>query len=278
MSRRIVPGMFCVGLVLCSMLITTRLWASRPPARVPNLLGHWDGFFLETDDGPVIGEVRSDVTGQVHREIEGQGTLLALDSPTLLDAYHFRATVAADDLIAGAGRDKAGRLVIQGALDIFPGVQGNAGIWDPDLRFDSVRGRPSQVSATLLHPFPDANAPDIGDYAAEGPFLGLTDPTFSGTGVMMTMPLDRGSYPGTFTFESSSNLQPAFSWPVRVTTSADRQFVMIGQGKTGRMSYVGSVITQNGSPSEIWGIARLALEDGRVLYNTINFNLTSLNR
>jgi hypothetical protein len=277
MSRRSVPGMFCVGMVLCSVLIATRLWASWPPNRVPDLRGHWDGFFLAADNGGVRGLVGSDITGQLHREIKGEG-LLALEDQTPLEFYIFKATVAADNVIAGTGRSTTGRVVVRGGLQTFAGVQGDAGIWDPDLRFVPARGRPLPVGATLLHPFPDDNAPNLGGYAADGSFQGLTDPTFRGAGTMSFGTPDRGGVPGSFAFiPTNADLHPAFSWPIRATTSGNRQFVMIGQGKTGRMSYIGSVITRNGSPSEVWGIARLSLLDGQVLYNAINFNLRVLN-
>lgn len=276
MRRRIVPWTFSLGMVLCSLLVATRLWASLPPPRVPHLSGHWDGFFLEIHDEPMIGLVRSDITRQARRLTEGQGRLFTLDGRTLLDAYHFSATVSDDNSVAGTGRDRLGRVFIDGGLDIFPGVDGDAGIWAPDLLFVPARGTQTQVSAILLHPFADAHAPNIGAHVADGAFHGLSDPSFSGTAVMKLMARERGSYPGTFTFTPAANLEPAFSWPVRVTTSASRQFIMIGQGKTGRMSYIGSVITQNGSPSEMWGIAKLSLADGRVIYNAYNATLTSV--
>jgi hypothetical protein len=105
------------------------------------------------------------------------------------------------------------------------------------------------------------------------------DPTFQGTSKMVLEPLDRGSFPGSFSFNSINiSVHPSFSWQARATTSANGRFIMIGQGKTGNMSYNGAIITRRGSPSEMWGIARLSLLDGRLLYNTINFNLTQLNQ
>src|SRR5262249_18126062 len=123
------------------------------------------------------------------------------------------------------------------------------------------------------------NAPDLGGYAALGRFQGHTDPKFSGTGVMMFGSLERGSFPGSFAFTPDDpNLQIPFSWPVRTTTSADGKFIMVGEGKTGRMSYNGAIIIRGGSPSAIWGIAKVSFLDGRVLYNAYNATLTSLNQ
>jgi hypothetical protein len=278
MRRRFVPALFWVGMVLCSVLTATRVWAHRPPHRVPDLRGHWDGFFLATNDGGVVGLVGSDITGQLHRKIEGEG-LLGLEGQPPLESYDFRATVAADNVIAGTGQSTTGRVIVRGGLQTFAGAQGVAGIWDPDLLFVPARGRPVRVGATLLHPFPDDNAPDLGGYAAQGPFQSQTDPTFSGTGVMTFGSLERGSFPGSFAFTPSDpDLQAPFSWPTRTTTSADGKFIMVGQGKTGRMSYNGAIIIRGGSPSAIWGIAKLSLLDGRVLYNTYNATLTSVDR
>jgi hypothetical protein len=141
-----------------------------------------------------------------------------------------------------------------------------------------VLGSASLVGATLLHPFPDVDAPDIAGQTA-GTFLPLTPPGFSGRGVMTLSPRDRGSFSGRFDFIPTSAQQSGFSWPVRATTSGDNQFIMVGQGKTGRMLYIGSVITsRDGSPSEIWGIARISLENGQTLFNTYNAVFTSFNR
>ena len=275
MSRRIIPGTFWVGMLLCSLPIAATLWASGPPDRVPDLRGHWDGFFLEADHGGVRGLVVSDITGQLRREIEGEG-LLALEDQTPLESYVFRATVAADDVVAGTGPSATGRVVVRGGLQTVAGARGDAGIWDPDLRFVPARGGPVPVGATLLHPFPDDNAPNLGGYTADGSFQGLTDPTFRGTAVMSFGTPDRGGFPGSFTFiPTNAGLHPAFSWPLRATTSGNGRFLMIGQGLTGRMSYTGAIITRGGSPSELWGIARLSFLDGQVLYNTYNSTLSS---
>ncbi|HEU5118799.1 MAG TPA: hypothetical protein VFT74_19560, partial [Isosphaeraceae bacterium] len=141
-----------------------------------------------------------------------------------------------------------------------------------------TRTRPVQISSTLLHPFPVDDAPNIGDMTAFGRFEGLTDTSLQGSGVMMFNSLDdRGAYPGSFGFiPDDPNRHAAFSWPIRATTAADGQFLMIGQGKSGSMTYVGTVITQNGSPSELWGIARLSFLNGRVLYNAYNCSFTPL--
>ena len=103
MSRRIVPGTFWVGMLLCSLLIATKLWASGPPHRVPDLRGHWDGFFLAADNGGVVGLVGSEITGQFEREIEGEG-LLGLEGQPPLESYGLRATVAADNVHSTSDR------------------------------------------------------------------------------------------------------------------------------------------------------------------------------
>src|SRR5690348_15518166 len=220
MRRRIVPGLFWVGMVLCSVLTATRLRAQWPPDRVQDFRGHWDGFFLAADNGGVVGLVGSDITAQLRREFEGEGQL-GLEGQPPLESYIFRATVAADDVIAGTGRSTTGRVVVGGELQTFAGVQGVAGTWDPDLLFVPVQGRPVRLGATLLHPFADENAPDLAGLAFRGPFQGRTDPTIRGTAAMMFSWRERGSFPGTFIFTPADpTLQAPFSWPVRATTSA----------------------------------------------------------
>jgi hypothetical protein len=276
MRGRILPGLFWIGVLLSSVLMTTRLQASLPSTRFPNLLGHWDGFVFEVSQGPAVGLIQSDVTGQNQRVIAGQGEVFGLDGQTLLDSYGFRASLETNNTILGNGEDSTGSLAIRGGISLYAGLQGNAAIWDPDFISWPRRGRPNRFRATLLHPFSDLYAPNIGSHSIQGFFRGMTDPAFSGTASMQVMPLQRGSFPGTFTFTPASNSQSGFSWPIRITTSGSSQFVMIGQGKTGKMSYVGSVITKNGTPTELWGIAKLSLIDGRILYNTYNASLRAL--
>lgn len=267
MSRRIVPVTFWVGMLSCAVLLLEP-WAraSGPPARVPNLQGPWDGFIQGG-----LGLAQADITGQDHQRIEGQVDLVGLTQ-----FFDFRGTVS-DNVIAGAGRTATGRVVVRGGIETFEGVTGDAVVWHPEFRFVPVRGRATQVGATLLHPFPDVTTTNIAGRTA-GPFVGQTNRAFSGYGIMDLLPPDRGGFPGTFHFipASTADSQLGFSWPVRATASATGQFIMIGQGKTGGMTYIGSVITsQDGSPTKIWGIARLLFNNGHVLYNTFNANLTA---
>src|SRR5205807_2299727 len=110
-------------------------------------------------------------------------------------------------------------------------------------------------------------------------FQGQTDPTVRGTASMTFIGHERGTFHGNFAFTPTNpSPQAPFSWPVLATTSANGKIIMVGQGKTGKISYNGAIISRGGSPSEIWGIARLSLVDGRVLYNAHNVSVTPGNR
>ena len=103
MGRRIVPGVFWSWMVMCVILLAAGLGASGPGVRVPKVQGAWDGFFLESDNA-LLGRVRSDITSQVHRRVEGRGMLLGLVAGAPSTSYNFGATLAQDNVIAGTGR------------------------------------------------------------------------------------------------------------------------------------------------------------------------------
>jgi hypothetical protein len=275
MRKRLIPGMFCFGVVVCIALTTARTWAAPPLARAPNLKGHWDGFLIPEFMAPLgVDTIRSDVSGQIGPEIAGRGTVTSYDGHTVLDFYQFRAIVSPDDVIAGIGGP--GFQYMAGEVALIQGVQGAAGIWDTEfvsLPPPGSDGGPIRSSATLLRPFPDTHAPSLAGYVAQGSFRSATDPTTTGTAALTLSSANRGAVPGVFAFTPGSHAGTPFSWNVRITTSGKNQFVMIGQGKTGRMAYFGSVIKKNGAPSQLWGVARLAFADGRIVYNTYNADL-----
>jgi hypothetical protein len=274
MSRRIVPGTFWVGILLnVVLLLADRVWASKPSDRVSNLVGAWDGFFQEADSG-ALGLVRSDITGQVHRRIVGDGVLLDLEG-RVLTPYDLSATVAGDDFITGSGKTPTGRVVYQAGLETFAGVAGDAGVQHAQYHFVPVRGRAKGVGATLLHPFPDADAPDISGMGA-GTFKSQFDPNFAGKLFVEILPLDRGSFPGHVDFIPESVGQPSLSWRLRATTSGADRFVMIAQGKTGKLVADGVALPPQGGDGTsifIGGFYRLLLLDGRTDFGAYNFNV-----
>ena len=121
MNRRIVPTVFCVGILLSVVLLFgDRVRAARPPHRVPNLVGTWDGFYQSAGDGGAVGVLRSDITKQEHRRIVGSGVLLDLEGRALFDTINFfRGTVVRDDFITGNGANATGRLVFQADLETY---------------------------------------------------------------------------------------------------------------------------------------------------------------
>jgi hypothetical protein len=284
MSRRIVPETFRAGILACVLLLLAEwVWASKPSAVVPpDLGGPWDGFFQDTDSG-AVGLVRSDLTGQDHRRIMGEGMLLDLMG-NVITPYDLDATVTGADSIVGTGQTPTGRLVYHADLGTFPGVDTGAGVQLARYHFVPVRGGEKGVDATLLHPFMDLDAPDISGMGT-GIFKSQSDPSFTGTIVVNIAPADdRGAFPGHIDLIPDSPGQPRLSWGLRATTggamtSGANRFVVIAQGKTGRFFGDGAVLPHRGdggSPIPVWGVYRIQLIEGRTSYLAINFNVASL--
>jgi hypothetical protein len=289
MNRRIVPGMFCVGILLCVvLLLADGASASRPADLVPNLVGTLDGFFQDAVQGGTPGLVRSDVTRQVNRRIEGSGMLLDLDSRVLFNTINFfNATVARADFVTGTGVTPTGRLVFQAALETYtpqPSVAfqtlletglesdaGNAAVMYPEFRFVPSRGAENRLSAVLLHPFPDDDPPDLtGSWM--GSFRSASDPTFLGDLTVEIGPRYRGTFPGLLGFRPRS--ADPFQWSFLATASGEGRVIMIAQGKTGRILYDGVVIPAGGDskPNFVGGFYRLSSIEGRFDFGAINFS------
>jgi hypothetical protein len=296
MTRRIVPGTFWVGILLyVGLLLADTVWASKPSDGVPNVVGHWDGFFQEADSGK-RGLVRSDFTEQVHRRIVGEGLLEREDGA--LAPYDLSATVAADDSINGTGKTLTGRLVYHADLNTFAARGGDAaGVQHAQYRFVPARGGASGLDAILLHPFaPDTNAPDISGAIGMGTFSSTSRSDFVGKLAVVFQPRsqlrdDRGAFPGQVTFMPQSvvtgSLPPLVSWDLRATTSGPNpfvtpsganRFVMIAQGKIGKLVADGVTVPPKGGGNTslfIGGFYRLQLLDGRTDFGAYNFNIAS---
>jgi hypothetical protein len=273
MGRRIVTGTFWFWVLLwVAPLLAVgmrALWASDP---VPNVLGAWDGFFQVDGSNDTPGLVVSDITQQAHRRISGNGVLLAPEGDVQLNAYNFSATVTGNDFITGTGRAPTGQLVFQADLETFPGVEGDAGVLHPQFHFVPARGQASRVSSTLLHPFPDAHAPDIAGFGM-GRIQSDIDPNFRGGLAVQIYPRDRGAFPGQIVFMPESDMHP--TWQLRATTSDAGHFVMIAQGKTGKLVANGAAFPAEGggSSTSVWGLYRLLRTDGRLDFGAYNFNV-----
>jgi hypothetical protein len=103
----------------------------------------------------------------------------------------------------------------------------------------------------------------------------LLDPGFLGDMTVDFRPVERGAYPGKIELFPDSLQHPPFSWQCRATTSEEGRFVMIAQGRTGRLVADGVVIASPGEASTfIGGFYRLLLRDGRFDYGAYNFTLS----
>jgi hypothetical protein len=290
MSRRTVPATFCVGILLCVvLLLADQVSASRPSDRVPNLLGTWDGFFQGADDRSMLGLVRSDITQQVQRRILGNGVLLDLDSRALINTINFSATVTGADFVTGTGVASTGRLVFQAGLETYapqPSVVfqtrldtglgndlGDAAVLYPEYHFVPARGGTNRLSAILLHPFPGADTPDVAG-SWRGSFQSQPTPTFLGDLTVAIDPRDRGTFPGHVEFHPRA--ADSFRWPFIATTSREGRIIMIAQGKAGRILYDGIALPVGADvkPTFVGGFYRLSFIDGRFDFGAINFSLT----
>jgi len=274
MRRRIVSFTFWAGAFLCVALpfaVGVRgLWASDP---VPNVVGVWDGFYQEEGSGAAPGLVRSEITQQDRRRIAGNGLLLDPEGRVPFNAYNYTATVTGNDFITGTGRAATGQqLVFQADLETFAGVKGDAGVLYPQFHFVPARGQPSRVGSTLLRPFPDANGPDIAGIGV-GIIRSDIDPSFRGGLAVQISPRDRGAFPGQIVFMPESDMHP--TWQLRATTSDAGHFVMIAQGRTGKLVANGAAFPAEGggSSTSVWGLYRLLRTDGQLDFGSYNFNI-----
>ncbi len=276
MSRRVIPSMFFIGALLTMvLLLADTVGASKPVVSVPNVRGHWDGFFQEADSTVAPGLVRSDITQQLKSRITGDGQLTDPITGAQLAVYDFRGTLGLDDVITGTGRTPAGRMDLQASLQFFAGNKGDAGVMDAHFLFFPRRGQPSQVGAILLHPFPDKHAPDVSGVGV-GIFRSQLDPTFMGGLTLQILPRERDSYPGQVSFTPQSSLHAPFSWQSRATNNDQGRLIMIAEGKTGMMTVDGAVFPGSGAASSatVNGLYSLILDDGHLDFGTYNFNLS----
>src|SRR5688572_4564794 len=94
MSRRLVPLTFwTLSLVVMALSLALRVNAAGPPARVPSLMGTWDGFVHDPDGTGAVALVRSVVGQQVHSRFRGDALVLSMDGRIPFNAINFAGTV-----------------------------------------------------------------------------------------------------------------------------------------------------------------------------------------
>lgn len=244
MTRRVVPWTFIVSVVVCGVLFSNEaLRAARPGNKVPKVLGPWDGFFVNADNS--VDLVHSEITQQSGRRISGEGKLLDATTGHRITSYRFNGTLSANDIITATGKTPTGRFTLHSGIQFFPGHKGNAGVMDAQLGFEPKRGTESQFAAFLLSPFPDRHGPDL-----EGEGVGVCasqlDPSFAGTVTLQFLAGQKNAFPGSFTCVPQFGPIAPFSWQCRATVSDQGRFILIAQGKTGRMLIDGQVREASG--------------------------------
>ncbi len=285
MGRRFVPGVFWVGMLVCSLfVIASSLKASHPPRRVPDVRGSWNGFVV-TADGNLAG-LRSLITRQSGRRVAGTSQFFTLETGAVFDGINFSRfglTLARNDLLVGTGVARSGRVIIRGGLETYsatpPAIpfqtslsydSGDAGIMYPEFQFVRSQGRSRRIGGLLLRPFPGDDSTDI-----SGVLEGF-DPTFGGTARIVIFPRDDRGY-----FSGRLELFPPgeaakISWPLLGTASEQGRVIWISQGPGGMMTYDGVFVpaADDESSDSIDGIYRLLLRDGTRFYNAYNYSLS----
>src|SRR5262249_30583197 len=121
MSRRVIPALFWIGCLGCSLLVVVSvLRAGGPRPSAPNVKGSWDGFFLSNDG--TLGGFQSDVMKQDFRRIAGDGFFFDLGSSALFNTCNWDATVTGNNFITGTALTETGRLVFHADLGPFAGL------------------------------------------------------------------------------------------------------------------------------------------------------------
>jgi hypothetical protein len=274
MSRRAIPWTFFAGALLSVVLLLADTVRASKPGGVPDLRGHWDGFFLPAGGAVAPGLVRSDITRQLGRRVAGDGRLFDAATGARLVAYNFGGTLGADNVLTAAGQTPGGRVVLRAGLQLFAGDQGDAGVLDGQLLLVPGRGQPGLVGTLLLRPFPDADAPDVSGTGL-GVFRSRLDPTFVGGLALQIQSRERNSFPGFVSFTPLTSLHAPFTWQSRATINDRGRIVVIAQGKTGRMVVDGAVFPgRNGAGSiAVDGLYTLIMNSGLHDFGTYNFNL-----
>jgi hypothetical protein len=275
MSRQCVPFTFLTSLLIGVILpLAVAVQASGARTGVPRVLGAYDGFIQNVDGKGGVGVIRSVIYRQDQRGFLGNAELFGADS-LRFNAINFSGTFALDDVIIGAGRAMNGSVALLAGLETFEGDQG-AAMMNPVFEIVPARGRPSLVSSIMLRPFAVSNlpAPDIAGTATG--IIRSRRALDSPGSLSLDIPPDsaRGtSLPGSFGFQFRG--MPEQRFDLLATTSGKNQFVMISQGRTGRLVAEGTVTPASADkPTMVDALYRLVTIEGLPDFGAINFRVS----
>ncbi len=277
MSRQCVPFTFLTSLLIGVVLpLAVAVQASGARTGVPLVGGAYDGFIQNVDGMGAVGVIRSIMYRQDQRSFVGDAELFGVES-LRFNAINFSATVALDDFVFGQGRALDGRVFIVAGLETFEGDQG-AAVMNPALEFVPTRGHPYLVSTIMLRPFSASNlpAPDIAG-TDTGIIRSRRAPHFPGSLTLDISPSPaRGtSFPGDLGFQFRG--MPEQHLDLLATTSGRNQFVMIAQGRSGRLVAEGTVTPASADqPTKVNALYRLITIEGLPDFGAINFSVPSL--
>jgi hypothetical protein len=280
MTRHIVPLTFFTAMFLGVVLpLAPQVVALGSTDKVPNVAGAYDGFFQVGGTG-AIGLVHSVIDQQIHRRFQGFVLFATAENSLRFNAINFAATVTEAEFLTGNGKALSGptvlsgRAVLKGGLLSSDGVEGPAVVLEPTFRFVPRRGIPVDVSTLLLHPFPDAESPNLAGFGV-GTFRSRAHFQIGGT---VNMVLEKrapgGSFPGTLRLMIPGQDQD-FPFQLLATSSENQKFMMIAQGGAGRLAAEGVIIppTEQFPTPSVNALYRLIPFEGRVDFGAINFSL-----
>jgi hypothetical protein len=242
------------------------------PSLVPNLLGEWDGFYLNPISGDVDSMI-SVINRQEDRHFVARAIFLALDNRTVFNTINFAGTVAEDGFIHGKGMAPTGQLGFRG---VFASTDGGAAVIAPEFHFKHIRGSTARTDAILLHPFDTHNPTNISGMGA-GTFRSQHKKELKGNVVGLTiLPHGDGNtlFPGELGFQTGNMLQ---GFRVLATTSDDSRIVMIAQGTTGRLFAEGTVTPPGtaGGATKVNALYRFIINERPADFGAINFTVLS---
>jgi hypothetical protein len=271
MSRYIVPVTFLFALLPGVVLpLAVTVYASGPSTRVPSLLGSWDGFFHDVDGTGDLGVISSVIDRQDNKRFRGNALLFDTDRGALFNAINYSGTVAQADFLNGEGRTLTGRAVFHADLETIAGAENDAAVMEPLLQFVPSPGPHARVPAILLRPFSDPFPPNIAGVGV-GIFRSQRAPDSPLGFDLHLFPNELGTgFHGELDF-LAQGMPPL---DLLATTSNNGRFVMIAQGRTGRLVAEGTVLPAvQDQPTMVNAFYRFIFTEGAPDFGAINFHL-----
>lgn len=273
MSRRLVPGLFWIGVVGCATLVVVPLGRAVPPGPPPVVLsGTSIGFWRVQDPfgGGSTALALYDLGRRANRRYQGP-LIVGLEGAPLFNAINVTLTGA--DFYVGTGGGDLGKFVLRGYPTFF---DGGAMISSTELALRTGGGHHSQADLFALRAFDDPAGPlPAGTWS--GTFLSQ-----SGTqgGLRLDVAPPESLIHPSLSFQGDLILAPdaltgMYFAQLGTISDTDGRFIMIGQGSIGRISAEGffSSSTERGPFAD--AIYQLYTEGG-VDFGTINFSLNTL--